>query len=97
MTYTTISGGATTNGSRYFTLSGNVQEYFCNVEKKTSFMNIKMIGAKIAKARKEMNLSQAELAQRLFISPQAVGKWERGESVADILPSTGLQKYWALT
>lgn len=44
-----------------------------------------MIGNKIAKARKEINMSQAQLAQNLFISPQAVGKWERGESVPDII------------
>ena len=44
-----------------------------------------MIGSKIAKARKAINISQAQLAQRLFISPQAVGKWERGESIPDIV------------
>jgi uncharacterized protein YjbI with pentapeptide repeats len=48
-------------------------------------MDTKMIGSKIAKARKEINMSQAQLAQRLFISPQAVGKWERGESIPDIV------------
>ena len=47
-------------------------------------MDTKMIGNQIAKARKRLNISQAQLAQRLFISPQAVGKWERGESVPDI-------------
>ncbi|WP_317125637.1 pentapeptide repeat-containing protein [Flavobacterium cerinum] len=31
-----------------------------------------------------MNISQAQLAGFLFISPQAVGKWERGESMPDI-------------
>lgn len=31
-----------------------------------------------------MNLSQSELAQHVAISPQAVGKWERGESMPDI-------------
>ncbi len=44
-----------------------------------------IIGNKIAEARKKINISQAQLAQRLFISPQAVGKWERGESMPDIL------------
>ena len=44
----------------------------------------KMIGNKIAEARKRINISQAQLAERLFISPQAVGKWERGESMPDI-------------
>ncbi|SIN91987.1 Transcriptional regulator, contains XRE-family HTH domain [Chitinophaga niabensis] len=43
-----------------------------------------MIGDKIAAARKKVNISQAQLAQRLFISSQAVGKWERGESMPDI-------------
>jgi uncharacterized protein YjbI with pentapeptide repeats len=44
-----------------------------------------MIGIKIAEARKKVNISQAQLAQRLFISSQAVGKWERGESMPDII------------
>lgn len=44
-----------------------------------------MIGSKIAQARKEIKMSQAQLAQQLFISPQAVGKWERGESIPDII------------
>lgn len=43
------------------------------------------IGNKIAMARKKINLSQAELAQQVSISAQAVGKWERGESMPDIL------------
>lgn len=48
-------------------------------------MEIKMIGNKIAGARKKLNISQAQLAERLFISAQAVGKWERGESLPDII------------
>jgi uncharacterized protein YjbI with pentapeptide repeats len=47
-------------------------------------LNTKMIGNKIAEARKKINISQAQLAERLFISSQAVGKWERGESMPDI-------------
>jgi uncharacterized protein YjbI with pentapeptide repeats len=48
-------------------------------------LNTKMIGNKIAEARKKKNISQAQLAERLFISAQAVGKWERGESMPDII------------
>ena len=48
-------------------------------------VNAKMIGNKIAEARKKINISQAQLAERLFISSQAVGKWERGESMPDII------------
>ncbi|HOZ52302.1 MAG TPA: pentapeptide repeat-containing protein [Chitinophagaceae bacterium] len=47
-------------------------------------LNSNLIGNKIAEARKKMKLSQAELAQKILISPQAVGKWERGESMPDI-------------
>ena len=47
-------------------------------------LNSKSIGDKIATARKKTNLSQAELAQQVSISSQAVGKWERGESMPDI-------------
>ncbi len=46
--------------------------------------NTKMIGSKITEARKKMNMSQSQIAEHLFISPQAVGKWERGESMPDI-------------
>jgi uncharacterized protein YjbI with pentapeptide repeats len=55
-------------------------------------MENKMIGSKIAEARKKINISQAQLAQRLFISPQAVGKWERGESIPDIITFNRLAK-----
>lgn len=48
-------------------------------------METKIIGGKIADARKRINISQAQLAEQLFISPQAVGKWERGESFPDII------------
>jgi len=48
-------------------------------------MENKKIGNKIVEARKKVNISQAQLAQLLFISPQAVGKWERGESLPDII------------
>jgi len=48
-------------------------------------METNRIGNKIAEARKKINISQAQLAQRLFITAQAVGKWERGESMPDII------------
>jgi transcriptional regulator with XRE-family HTH domain len=43
------------------------------------------IGGKIKYGRRNKGLSQNELAARLFVSKQAVGKWERGESLPDIL------------
>lgn len=70
------------------TCSGFAQNTFAVSQKTkltTEHMEAKMIGNKITAARKEANMSQAQLAQLLFISPQAVGKWERGESVPDII------------
>ena len=43
------------------------------------------IGANITRFRKEQGLTQAELAQKLNYSDKAVSKWERGESIPDVL------------
>jgi len=46
-----------------------------------------MIGRRIAALRREANISQAELARKLQVSPSAVGMYEQGrrEPSADIL------------
>ena len=59
-------------------------------------LNSKSIGNKIATARKKINLSQAELAQQVSISSQAVGKWERGESMPDITTLNGLAEIFGV-
>lgn len=43
------------------------------------------IGANISRLRKGCGLTQAELAERLNYSDKAVSKWERGESMPDVL------------
>lgn len=43
------------------------------------------IGANIAAYRKQAGLTQAGLAEKLNYSDKAVSKWERGESVPDVL------------
>lgn len=57
-----------------------------------TYMEMKAIGNKIADARKKLGVSQAQLAEQLFMSPQAVGKWERGESIPDLLTFNRLAK-----
>ena len=42
------------------------------------------IGLRISVLRKKAGLSQAELAEKLGISPQAVSKWESGKNLPDI-------------
>ena len=43
------------------------------------------VGAGIARLRRERGLTQAELAERINYSDKAVSKWERGESLPDVL------------
>lgn len=47
-------------------------------------LNTEQIGNFIHCCRKELGLSQAELAGKLSISPQSVSNWERGESLPDV-------------
>jgi len=65
------------------------QGYFCSVSLLTQTISTmsqsNTIGHKIAEARRKMSISQAQLGERLFISQQAIGKWERSESLPDIV------------
>lgn len=49
-----------------------------------AMFNMQEIGARIAYLRREQDLTQAELAEHLGISYQAVSSWERGASMPDI-------------
>lgn len=42
------------------------------------------VGAKITKYRKELNLTQDDIASRLFVSRQLISKWENGTGVPSI-------------
>lgn len=46
-------------------------------------MNQTEIGTFIAKCRKEQNLTQAQLAEKLNITDRAISKWETGKSMPD--------------
>lgn len=50
------------------------------------------LGTKIAKLRKEQNMTQQELANKLNITDKAVSKWERGLSYPDITSISKLAK-----
>lgn len=47
-------------------------------------MNQEHIGKFIAKCRKEQNLTQEQLAEKLNITYKAVSKWECGKSLPDV-------------
>ena len=50
------------------------------------------VGSGIARLRRERGLTQAELAERINYSDKAVSKWERGESLPDVLTLLNLAR-----
>lgn len=57
----------------------------------------KQIGANIASYRKRLGLTQAGLAEKLNYSDKAVSKWERAESVPDVLTLASLAEVLGVT
>ena len=55
------------------------------------------IGANIAFYRKQSGLTQAQLAEKLNYSDKAVSKWERGESVPDVVTLVQLAEQFGVT
>lgn len=55
------------------------------------------IGANIAAYRKNANLTQASLGERINYSDKAVSKWERGESVPDVTTLVLLAEQFGVT
>lgn len=47
-------------------------------------LNLEQIGHKITEQRKRLNLTQKELSNALYVTHQAVSKWEKGKSVPSI-------------
>ena len=52
----------------------------------------KSFGKYITEKRKEANLTQEELANKLYVIPTTISKWERGISYPDITVITNLCK-----
>ncbi len=57
----------------------------------------KRIGINIAAHRKAANLTQVGLAEKLNYSDKAVSKWERGESVPDVITLMQLAAQFGIT
>ena len=55
------------------------------------------IGSNIASFRKAAGLTQAGLAEKLNYSDKAISKWERGESVPDVLTLMQLGQLFGVT
>ena len=57
----------------------------------------KQIGANIASYRKRGSMTQVGLADKLNYSDKAVSKWERGESIPDVLTLVHLANLFGVT
>lgn len=55
------------------------------------------IGANIAACRKQAGMTQAELAEKINYTDKAVSKWERGESVPDVLTVAQLAEVFSVS
>lgn len=55
------------------------------------------IGSNIASFRKTAGLTQAGLAEKLNYSDKAISKWERGESIPDVLTLMQLSSLFGVT
>lgn len=56
-----------------------------------------MLGKNIAVYRKRQGLTQAGLAEKLNYSDKAVSKWERGESMPDVITLVQLSELFGIT
>ncbi|MBQ8278878.1 MAG: helix-turn-helix domain-containing protein [Roseburia sp.] len=56
-----------------------------------------IIGSKIRTLRKNKNMTQEELAEVLSVSPQAISKWENGQSTPDIELLPVIARYFGIT
>ena len=54
------------------------------------------IGANIAACRKQAGMTQAELAEKINYTDKAISKWERGESVPDVITLVQLAEVFSV-
>ncbi len=55
------------------------------------------IGKKIKKLRAERGFTQEELAELLYVTPQAISKWERGLGYPDISQIVPISKIFGIS
>lgn len=60
-------------------------------------MDQNAIGLNIVRLRKAKGLSQKELAEKLNYSDKVISKWERGESLPDIIAIEAMSKFFGIS
>ena len=56
-----------------------------------------IIAENISALRKSAKLTQAELAEKLNYSDKAISKWERGDSIPDVIVLAELAELFSVT
>ena len=56
-------------------------------KKEVNYMDAKVFGKFIMERRKQLGMTQAELAEKINVTDKAVSRWERGVSQADVTAS----------
>lgn len=60
-------------------------------------MNQKKTGEFLKQLRKEKNLTQEQLAEKLFVSGRTVSRWETGKSLPDIMSIINLSELYQIS
>ena len=60
-------------------------------------MDIAIVSTYLKTRRKIKNLTQVDVAEKMGVTPQAVSKWERGESLPDISLLSALAKLYGVS
>ena len=60
-------------------------------------MDSEKMGKYIAKLRKQKNMTQKELADKINVTDKAVSKWERGKGIPDIVNLEELANVFGIT
>lgn len=60
-------------------------------------MSFQNFGKILAKMRKEKNMTQEELAEKLNVSSKTISKWETGTSIPDIVMLDSIAKYFKIS
>ena len=60
-----------------------IKIYYNYITERKSIMNQIKIGNYIQKKRKEKNLTQEQLAEKLSVSNKTISKWECGKALPD--------------
>ena len=60
-------------------------------------MNAIKIGSFLKELRKQKGLTQAEVADYLYVSPKTISRWENGDGIPDINILTDIADFYGIT